>query len=495
MRKLYIFITLFLIQMLNAQNHSEHLDLWLIQKNKRSYVPEHILFLNNQTSEFGRLAVDYNNTKGDYKKSQEANDSKDFKFSAEGYTDIYKFKAYGNFVYGKTFENELANDLRGKKDEFNPYYFYANHPNNFQNQQYLANTMFSYELVNKKLTIGFGLDFDYNWTTGNNDPRPDVVNYFIRYKADIAWKIQKHAIGLGVAYGKVTEENNIMYKNNQYKSSNQYKDRFLNISLGYGDIVLSDQNLLLDRKAKENSYKLAHLYTGDKLEVATFAKITHYDENSELNKYKQSFDVYNRFKNKQLTVQSMLTYTPSDANQYQLSLKYNNYDGKNLREIEGLNYKVDHYNFNTQLLTSFTNLWKDTDIQIGLDHTLYSTIRKDYAIGVYSDEKQLLNKLIINTIFKHESHFYQISATPLYKLKLVNDLTIPDTQHTNFTDSVIIPNYYYNNNNAWGLQGEVGYGNKTWLNQYSLYFSVSGHFLKSNGLDRSSINLSLKLYL
>ncbi|SEI80598.1 hypothetical protein SAMN04488018_10524 [Myroides marinus] len=495
MKALYIFIILFFTQMLNAQSHSEHLDLWLIQKNKRTYVPEHILFLNQQTQEYGRLAIDYTKTSGEYKKSQEAENSNDFKFSAEGFADIYKFKAYGNFSYAKTFENKLANDLRGKKDIFNPFYFYANHPNNFQNQQYFANTMFSYELVNKKLFVGFGIDFDYNWTTGNNDPRPDVINYFIRYKGDIAWQLDKHSIGLRATYGKVTEENNIMYKNNEYKSSNKYKDRFLNISLGYGDIVLSDQNLLLDRKAKENTYTLAHQYTGNQLEVATLAKISSYDENSELNKYKQSFDVYNRFKNKQLTLQSMLTYTPTDHRQYQLSVKYNNYDGKNLRQIEGLNYKVDHYNANAQLLASFSMLFRDTDVQLGLDHTLYSTVRRDYAIGVYSNEKQLLNKVIINTIWDKKDHFYQVNVTPLYRVKLVNDLTIPETQHTNFTDQVIIPNHQYNNNNALGVQGEVGYGNKTWLNQYSLYFAISGHYLQSDGLDRSSLNLSLKLYL
>ncbi|MFM9403432.1 DUF6850 family outer membrane beta-barrel protein [Myroides odoratimimus] len=495
MRKSSIFISLLFSQILSAQNHSEYLDLWYIQKNQRAYAPKHILFLNDQTEEFGKLALDYNKTKGDYRKSQEAENSKDFKFSAEGFTDIHRFKVYGNFAYGKTLENQLTNDLRGKKEGFNPFYFYANHPNNFQNQQYLANTMMSYELVKQKLFIGFGLDFDYNWTTGNNDPRPDVVNYFIRYKADVAWHIHKHAIGIGLSYGKMTEENNIMYKNNEYKSSNKYKERFLNISLGYGDIVLSDQNLLLDRKAKENAYKFAYQYSGEKIKIAALAQKSYYDENAELNKYKQGFDVTNRFKQEQLLLQGMLTYTASVKNQYQVNLKYNNYDGKNLRLIEGLNYKVDHYNINAQFIGSFPNLRKDTDLQVGLDHTLYSTVRKDYAIGVYKDEKQLLNKVILNTIFNQHKHFYQVNISPLYRFKLTNDLTIPDTQHTNFTDQVIIPDYHYYNNNAWGVQGELGYGNRTLLNQYSLYFAISGHFLKSNDRDRNSINLSLKLYL
>ncbi|UVD78929.1 hypothetical protein NWE55_12465 [Myroides albus] len=495
MRTLFIFITLFFIQVLSAQNYSERLDLWLIEKNKRSYVPEHILFLNQQPQEYGRLSIDYTKEKGDYKKSQDSESSRKYAFSAEGFTDISKFKVYGKFTYAKTFHDKLANDLRGVKDEFNPFYFYANHPNNFQNQQYLANTLFSYELIKQRVFVGFGIDFNYNWTTGNNDPRPDVVNYFIRYKADIAWHINKHKIGVGFAYGKVTEENNIMYKNNEYKSSNKYKERFLNISLGYGDIVLSDQNLLLDRKTKENSYTFAHHYKAKKVETATLVKMSYFDQNAELNKYKQSFDVYNQFKNEQLTVQSILTFTPTENNQYQLSLKYNNYDGKNLRQIEGLNYKVDHFNANAQLLASFSKLWKNTDVQIGIDHTLYSTIRKDFAIGVYSEEKQLLNKIILNTIIDQPNHFYQFNITPLYRLKLVNDLTIPETQYTNFTDQVVIPNYQYNNDNAMGLQGEIGYGNKTWLNQYSIYLGLSGHYLQSKGQDRSSINLSLKLYL
>ncbi|MDM1514563.1 DUF6850 family outer membrane beta-barrel protein, partial [Myroides odoratimimus] len=107
MRKLSIFISLLFSQILSAQNHSEYLDLWYIQKNQRAYVPKHILFLNDQTEEFGKLALDYNKAKGDYRKSQEAENSKDFKFPAEGFTDIHRFKVYGNFAYDKTFENHL----------------------------------------------------------------------------------------------------------------------------------------------------------------------------------------------------------------------------------------------------------------------------------------------------------------------------------------------------------------------------------------------------
>lgn len=481
--------------MLNAQNSSEHLDIWLTNKNQRELAAKHILFLNLQEHQFGQISLEYLSVNGDLKKSQDPNNTQKYNFNAEGFTDISKVKAYGNFVFSKQFNNQIANDLRGKHDKFNPFYFYASHPNNKQNQQYLANTIFSYPIFKDKLTIGAGIDFDYNWSTTNMDPRADVVDYYINYKLQLAYRFKKHHLGIALGYGKTTQTNNIMYKNTQYKTSNQYKDRFLNISLGYGDIILSDQNYLLDRDQKTNTYKLAYAYWGNRLKVNSLAKVISQNQDALLNKYAETFNNKNTFKNKQINLETLLNYRVKAKLNLQLLVAYNNYKAENYRALEGINYRVNHFSLHTQFLTKLSDIAPNLHLEIGLDSYFQSTKKNDYAIGSSKNYSSTTNKLFINTLYKKSNHLYHFKLSPLIHRKLSNDLFIAPAQQNNFTQQVIWVDYLYHQKNKWALQTQLGYANTSWIKNYTVYLGLSANILMSKNQTRNSILASLKLYL
>lgn len=496
MKKSVLFILVLMCQGINAQSNAERLDLWQYQKNKRLFVAEQMTFLVGQTQEYGKLQLEYQKTSGDFKKSQQAEEQRLYQFDVEGFTDIDRFKAYGRFTFGLRHEDGLANDLRsGRKDELQPFYYYANFPNNIQNQQYFANTMFSYEILRNKLYGGFGIDFDYNWTTGNRDPRPDITNYFIRYKWDLSYRLNKHLIGVGYAMGRTSEDmNEMMFKNSEIMAGNKYPDRFVNVSLGYGDIVLSSNNRKLERDGHENQFNIAYQYSAEHLEVLLYADKKDYRENAELNKATEAFSVYNKYTIDQVSFKSLVTYKVADRN-YQFGLEYFNYEGQNKRTVEGINYEANHSLLTGLLQASYQSLWKNVDMEFGLTEQIESTERKDFAVGNKVKYQGLINSVHINAIYNQNNDFYRLSLMPMYRMKLTNSRDLEPTQETNFTREVILPDFNYYNKNAFGIKGEIGYGTKELIKKYCLYFSLGYQHFAADSQNRNTLTASVNMFL
>ncbi len=474
------FILLFFSVLAFAQSEKD--SIYIFHQDKK--LMEHILFSptfsnGSSWSSYGLLQLDLKQETGGLRRAQEAYNLSMPKFLAKGFNVLGKFRIAGSFEFNKSFEDSLANGQKNNLDDFTTFYPYANKSGKYERQNYIMKTSISYDALNNHLTPYINLDYHKHWSTGSVDPRLSSNRFILKVSPGIAYKTKKHALGIYGTIGKADEQVNLVYKNDNYKTSLLYPDRIHYMQYGYGSSRIKDSS---------NVHKYDR-YSGAGVQYAVNVKnwnihfSTAYElyenKNYDRSKTTLGFATIGIFNLNTITSSLFISKKTQKKNDQQIALDiiYNEgYDGniKTSGSLNKVNYRVNALNFNG----SYQYLWdkhKKTSKELGLAITYYQNEKQDLgqanALSYENIKVNITTRLYRKIGTKSNLNFV---FSPYYVTPLNTVLKFNPNSLTEFIRNVTFTDFYYFNSSAFGseISGEYVSSNLIKNQQLGLYFQL-----------------------
>jgi len=207
------------------------------QRNRLNFLQSNMTQLvSDSLTQAAILEVQYGNIRRDVKLPTNAYRTNIASLYTEGFTTIGKAKIMGKFYFDKIWEDSLANNLNGQLQNGVPFTYFATKAGKYERQNMNFEAGIAYPIF-KGLHLTSLINYDYHWSTGSVDPRPDEKIFHIKYSPGLSYKIKNTVIGANYILGKRDGSIDIGYKNRMFSSSQLYPDRRLYINNGYGYIA------------------------------------------------------------------------------------------------------------------------------------------------------------------------------------------------------------------------------------------------------------------
>lgn len=158
----------------------------------------------DQIERYSQLGINYNSTKGDFKRTQLGEDNSGYGFSTDGGGVMDNLKGmflWGYFDYSRekvrdaAFNSSLIDPLRGT-----PFYIADQNLSNWINQSYKLGMKGATPLMGEHWIIGMGLDYENAQGAKQMDPRPNVQMSKFTITPSLIFKAGKHAVGANFQY-------------------------------------------------------------------------------------------------------------------------------------------------------------------------------------------------------------------------------------------------------------------------------------------------------
>lgn len=155
-------------------------------------------------SYYSQLGINYNQTKGDFKRTQLGDDNNGYGFSTDGGGVMENLKGmflWGYFDYSRekvrdaSFNASLIDPLRGT-----PFYIADQNLSNWINQSYKLGMKGATPILGNHWIVGLGLDYENAQGAKQMDPRPNVLMSKFTVTPSLVFKANKHAIGANFQY-------------------------------------------------------------------------------------------------------------------------------------------------------------------------------------------------------------------------------------------------------------------------------------------------------
>ncbi len=441
-----------------AQNGKDSVHFFK-QDNKRieNQLLFPISFDAENLSNYGFIQLDYKRESGGLRRAQEAYSTNSPKFLAKGFNNLGRFKIAGSFEFNKSFEDSLANGQKNNLEDLTPYYPYANKSGNYERQDYIIKTSFSYTTLNNRIIPFVNLDYHKHWSTGSVDPRLNSNRFIFKMKPGIATTFKKHTVAVYGLFGKADEQVSLMYKNSNFKQNTLNVDRIHYMNYGYGSSVIKDSSSVF----KYDSYKGAGLnYMADikgwNTQLSAEYQL-YVNKNSGVTKSSTKYYTIGIFNLTTLSGSLLLSKNTSEKSSQQIAMDvvYNDgYDGnlKTSGSLNRVNYKVNTFSFNG----SYDYLWdknKRTSKELGLAVSYFQSEKVDLgqADGLSIEQLQLrLKSNLYHQIDAKSS--YKLCFSPYYVMPVKADLKYNPNSLTEFIKNVVFTDYYYFNSKAIGAE-------------------------------------------
>lgn len=168
----------------------------------------------DQMGFYSQLGINYNSTKGDFKRTQLGEDNNGYGFSTDGGGVMDNLKGmflWGYFDYSHekvrdaAFNASLIDPLRGT-----PFYIADQNLSNWINQSYKLGMKGATPLLGNHWIIGVGLDYENAQGAKQMDPRPNVQMSKFVVTPSVVFKAGKHAVGANFQYYSRREDGTAM---------------------------------------------------------------------------------------------------------------------------------------------------------------------------------------------------------------------------------------------------------------------------------------------
>lgn len=158
----------------------------------------------DQMGRYSQLGINYNSTKGDFKRTQLGENNSGYGFSTDGGGVMENLKGmflWGYFDYSRekvrdaNFNASLIDPLRGT-----PFYIADQNLSNWINQSYKLGMKGATPVLGDHWIIGVGLDYENAQGAKQMDPRPNVQMSKFTVTPSVVFKAGKHAVGADFQY-------------------------------------------------------------------------------------------------------------------------------------------------------------------------------------------------------------------------------------------------------------------------------------------------------
>lgn len=403
-------------------------------------------FLSADTSlhQVAKLEIDYQQLQGGLHKAQEPYKSRVATLYTEGIAAVGKFKVAGSFRINKVWDDSLANNLNGIFDDATPYYYFATKAGKYERQNYLFNAAALYKAT-KKWQFGLGLDYQYHWTTGSVDPRPEVKILTYIFKPEIVFHTGKHIVSVQPQWGKGNESSGIIYKNTNYGLSLAYPERIYYLNYGYGYIGMKDQSIY-QRDRTYSGLQLNHVWKDKTYSLYTSLSYVYREDKNKRETAVDTRPNLGIFSKWYLRTYSADIFAQKKRNGIlqQLGIAAKIQSGRNWDSIFNANNYQYHYQ---NIALKYNALLRQhnrvrSEIGGGLDyvgmekkdllqahHIQYAYIQPNISAGLYFNpgKKERLS----------------LNIMPSLILPVKNYISVPLTQENIFTQNIVYPDFYY----------------------------------------------------
>lgn len=415
------------------------------------------LVADTQLQKTGKIDVSFLQRQGGYHLSQDAYKTQTAEFYTEGIVNLGRFKVSGSFRFNKIWQDSLANNLSGEINPVSPYFYFATKAGKYERQNYNGEATVAYSLMKDKLYLSTGLEYDYHWTTGSVDPRPEVENLKLLVKPGVTYKYKQHFIGVEGVVGYGNETSGIIYKNRNFGFSLLYPERIYYLNHGYGYIAMKDQAIY----QRLRSYKGGSLnYSSTGVNWKIRALLSYFIENERNTREveaKTKLSIHSRWNVDTWAGEVFLQRNTTTAKQ-QINLFASIKDG---RDFDSL-FNANNYQY-TQQQAGFSYLHqsiKRTKFQPewGVQANFDRNSRKDIVQAHTAEYAQINAGLTANGYwnFKNGDRF-SASVTPAIRIPIESTVIVPSTQETLFTKAIVYPDYYYWSSTAFQLNTSFRY--------------------------------------
>lgn len=168
----------------------------------------------DQMSRYSQLGINYNSTKGDFKRTQLGEDNNGYGFSTDGGGVMDNLKGmflWGYFDYSRekvrdaAFNASLIDPLRGM-----PFYIADENLSNWIHQSYKLGMKGATPVMGDHWIVGLGLDYENAQGAKQMDPRPNVQMSKFTVTPSVVFKAGKHAVGANFEYYSRREDGTAM---------------------------------------------------------------------------------------------------------------------------------------------------------------------------------------------------------------------------------------------------------------------------------------------
>lgn len=488
----------------NAQSDSLH--TFSIPSSELEAAKKNATFLLiSPVNQITRIALEYQNTSGSFRKVQMPGNSNQISFSANGIKTLSRFKLYGDFEYTRAEDGELAYSLRGEGSDDQPFYQIVGFPSKFTRQKYHAKGIISYNLLNEKLYFSSGFNYIYYLAYRSVDPRMSLNWFDFQMKPELTFLVKNWNIGLSGLWGYGNETTSIRYKRRDYSTGTFYEDRTTYMNYGYGYTPIFSSSF-----SRKKAYKGAGLHAAGKSNLWNIFLNIDFTEASDKNQ--QSLDqslkniYYSDYTSNTWTGGLLLTRR-YQRNEKQIAFNYTNLNGEDyVYDLFGKNYTTR----NKEASISFTNTdhLQSSTVEWGTFLNYRNTYKKD-AVSAHLFEYSYLQPGINAGFYKKlaDRSRYQVNLSPSVILPFATTATAPLTQQTVFAPAIMFPDYIYHSITAGVVNLRLGYINNTWSKSFKTGISLNSTYTQAikrpevtvpaktiPGNERFSSKLSLNLY-
>ncbi|MCH5715177.1 hypothetical protein MKP07_02735 [Niabella hibiscisoli] len=304
-----------------------------------------------------------------------------------------------------------------------------------------------YRLI-EGLYLGSLLNYNYHWSTGSVDPRPDNKLFQLTYTPGLFYKVGNTVLGGEYVIGKADGDFDIGFKNSMYARSQLYPERQLWLNTGYGYTAKYGKEAYSQSRDKIDGWKFSAStilynwnvkvnYSNTFLARKNFNLLTNTDSIN--NPIKET--IHSKY---ELVTQKLdaLIFTDNSVRNHQVhfNAEINEGTAQLMSSPGGANYLFDEHNAQVQYLLSLKKKER-VNIELGFEAQVSHFAKKDFlAMHFYENTKADFSVQGGKYLYG-KNHSLKITAQPGLILPFTNSLQVPETQVNVFTKSIVYPEY------------------------------------------------------
>ncbi|TXH22340.1 MAG: hypothetical protein E6Q95_02355 [Chitinophagaceae bacterium] len=499
------------------KSKSDSLYFFDLNKLKTQFSQKNMTFLLADTSlQAAVLSIGYLSSKKDLREPYQAYKSTSAQLFTEGFTTIGKVKMMGKMYFNKSWEDSLANNLMGEYNNGAPFSFFATKAGKFERQNLNFEAGLSYPLA-KNIFVHTVFDYNYHWSTGSVDPRPDNKIFQMKAKPGLSFRWGHTFLGASYLVGKTDKDFDIVYKNRMFAQSQLYPDRRLYINNGYGSISQLTTAVFTSSVDKISAWELSlHTkianwnvnlnYNNDFSKTNNFSLITNEDSvNSPIKKLTHS-----RYELAQQNLHALLI-TEGAKTRHLIDIKGSIHEGTALLNAipTGANYLFDEHRAAILYLASINKL-KSISYELGTSTAFHHFNKKDFLSRHFYNHSNVYVSLLASKYIYFKKNIFKSKIQSGLVLPIVNQLEISKNQVNVFTNNTVYPEYHFYGSGFIKLDMGLMYFTPNLLGFAGSAFSFNLNFVKKikdsdlsktllnqkiNGSQQSSISVGYQIYL
>jgi hypothetical protein len=495
----------------NKRFKTDSLYFQTFQRNRLNFSQTNMAQLvSDSLKQAAILEVQYGNGRRGIKLPTNAYRTNMASLYTEGFTTIGKAKILGKFYFDKVWEDSLSNNLGGDLENGIPFTYFATKAGKYERQNINFEAGIAYPIL-KSLYLNSLINYDYHWSTGSVDPRPDEKIFHIKYSPGLSYKIGQTTIGANYVLAKKDGSIDIGYKNRMFSTSQLYPDRRLYINNGMGYIAQLTSEIYGDYKVGINSWgvqlstklygwMIKANYSNQFNKRINFNRITQADTIRVIDgpaiiisgNIKEI--AHSRY---ETVVQTLNALLQKDFDNYTHQLSFEGLINEGTAQLmsvpTGANYLFDEHSASFNYLLS---LKKDgrLNAEWSINGAVTHFTKKDFLSQHFYENTRSNLSIQGGKYLYGKKYSLKITAQPGLITPLANSLQVPETQVNVFTKSIAYPEYDFRGSTF--FTGKLGlvYYSPSMLRLAGSSISLNIDYLqklKDSDIDRSLVPASV----